>query len=180
LKRCMGIAGDTLQVKDRVVFINDQRAPIPKNMKFNSYRLVPPGVADERIFPPTTRFNEDNYGPIVIPKKGMTLHLTPETYPMWEVFIAREGHKPALRADGQVIIDDKPVNTYTVERDYLFGMGDNRDNSLDSRYWGFIPEENVVGTPMFVYWSWNSDTPIANIVEKIASIRLSRIGTLIN
>ncbi len=180
LKRCMGIAGDTLEVKDRVVYINGERAPVPKNMKFNSYRLVPPGAADERIFPPTAAFNEDNYGPIVIPKKGMTLQLTAATYPMWEVFIAREGHKPALRADGVVTIDDKATGTYVVERNYLFGMGDNRDNSLDSRYWGFIPEENVVGTPMFVYWSWNSDTPVANIVEKISSIRLSRIGTLID
>jgi signal peptidase I len=137
-------------------------------------------VADERIFPPTARFNEDNYGPVVVPKKGMAITLTSETYPMWEVFIAREGHKPALRADGTVLIDDKAQSTYTVERDYLFGMGDNRDNSLDSRFWGFIPAENVVGTPMFVYWSWSSDTPIANIVEKISSIRLSRVGTLIN
>ncbi|HLP17116.1 MAG TPA: signal peptidase I [Bacteroidota bacterium] len=180
LKRCMAVAGDTLEVKDRVVYVNGQRAPVPRNMKFNSYRLIPPGVADERIFPPTAKFNEDNYGPIVIPKKGMTITLSAETYPMWEVFIAREGHKVALRADGVVLVDEKPQTSYTVERDYLFGMGDNRDNSLDSRFWGFIPKENVVGTPMFVYWSWNSDTPIANIIEKISSIRLSRIGTLIN
>jgi signal peptidase I len=180
LKRCMAISGDTLQVKDRVVYINGERAPIPKNMKFNSYRIIPPGIGDERIFPPTAKFNEDNYGPIVIPKKGMVIHLTPDTYPIWEVFIEREGHRPALRGDGAITIDDKPATTYTAERDYLFGMGDNRDNSLDSRYWGFIPAENVVGTPMFVYWSWNSDTPIANIIEKISSIRFGRIGTLIN
>lgn len=180
LKRCMALAGDTLQVKDRVVYVNGERAPVPKNMKFNSYRMIPPGVADERIFPPTAPFNEDNYGPVVVPKKGMKIALTAESFPKWEVFIEREGHKAALRADGVVLVDGTPQSTYTVERDYLFGMGDNRDNSLDSRFWGFIPEENVVGTPMFVYWSWNSDTPMSNIVEKISSIRLSRIGTLIN
>jgi signal peptidase I len=180
LKRCMAVAGDTLQVKDRVVYVNGERAPIPRNMKFNSFQLKPAGAVDERIFPPTAPFNEDNYGPVVVPKKGMTITLTAENYPMWEVFIEREGHKAALRADGTVLIDDKPQSTYTVERDYLFGMGDNRDNSLDSRFWGFIPAENVVGTPMFVYWSWDSDTPMANIVEKLSSIRLGRIGTLIN
>jgi signal peptidase I len=58
-------------------------------------------------------------------------------------------------------------------------MGDNRDNSLDSRFWGFIPQENIVGSPMIVYWSWDPDLPLASIVDKIASIRLGRIGTLI-
>lgn len=180
LKRCMGIAGDTLQIKNRVVYINGTQAPVPKNMKFNSYSIDQVGEGKENIFPPTAKFNEDNYGPIVIPKKGMTIQLTQHTYAMWEVFIAREGHKPVFHADGQITIDDVPTTTYTVQRNYLFGMGDNRDNSLDSRYWGFIPEENIVGTPMFVYWSWSSDTPISNIIEKISSIRLGRIGTLIN
>ncbi|MDE3058867.1 MAG: signal peptidase I [Bacteroidota bacterium] len=179
LKRCMAVAGDTLQVINRVVYINGRQAPIPRNMKFNSMRILPSGYADDRIFPPGAPFNEDNYGPIVIPKKGMTIVLTPQNFQRWNIFIRREGHKPTLEADGQILIDGKPATTYTVERNYLFGMGDNRDNSLDSRYWGFVPEENVVGTPMFVYWSWDEDTPIYNIFAKLASVRLNRIGKLI-
>jgi len=58
-------------------------------------------------------------------------------------------------------------------------MGDNRDNSLDSRFWGFVPEENIVGTPMIVYWSWDTDVSIFNIFEKLMSVRLNRLGTLI-
>ncbi len=179
LKRCMAVAGDTLQVINRVVYVNGKQAPIPRNMKFNSMRIVPAGVPDDRIFPPGAPFNEDNYGPVVIPKKGMTIALTPENFQRWDIFIQREGHRPTLEASGQILIDGKPATTYTVERNYLFGMGDNRDNSLDSRYWGFIPADNVVGTPMFVYWSWDEDTPIYNIFAKLASVRLNRIGTLI-
>jgi signal peptidase I len=59
-------------------------------------------------------------------------------------------------------------------------MGDNRDDSLDSRFWGFIPKEYVVGTPMIVYWSWDPDTPIFNLFRKLGSIRFSRIATIIN
>ena len=179
LKRCMAVAGDTLQVVNRVVYINGQRAPIPRNMKFNSSRILPPEYSDERIFPPTSPFNEDNYGPIIIPYKGMTIALSPSTFKMWEAFILREGHTAALGDGGKILIDGKPSTSYLVQRNYLFGMGDNRDNSLDSRFWGFIPEDNIVGTPMIVYWSWDSDISIFNIFQKIPSVRLGRLGTLI-
>ena len=156
LKRCIALSGDTLEVRNRVVYVNGQPAPLPKNMKFNFARILPPGYHDERIFPPGAPFNEDNYGPIVIPKKGMVMDISSSNYKMWETFIKRDGHAPALLGDGTVLIDGKPANKYVVEKDYLFGMGDNRDNSLDSRFWGFVPRENIVGTPMFVYFSVTS------------------------
>ena len=82
--------------------------------------------------------------------------------------------------DDEVQIDGKPVNEYIVERDYLFGMGDHRDNSLDGRYWGFIPKQNLVGTPLIVYWSWDTNIPLYDIFSKLASIRWGRVGTLIH
>jgi signal peptidase I len=84
-----------------------------------------------------------------------------------------------MDSQGRITIDGKAADTYTVERNYYFGMGDNRDNSLDSRFWGFIPEENIVGTPMIVYWSWNPDIPLYSIFSKLGSIRLTRVGSLI-
>jgi signal peptidase I len=79
-----------------------------------------------------------------------------------------------------VLIDGKEATDYTVQRDYVFAMGDNRDNSLDSRFWGFVPLEDVIGTPFIVYWSWNPAIPIFNLIDKIGSVKLSRIGTLIH
>jgi signal peptidase I len=179
LKRCEAVAGDTLQIINRVVYVDGKQAPIPRNMKFNSPRILPPGYAEDRIFPPGAPYNEDNYGPIVIPKKGMKITLTPENFERWNTFILREGHTASVQANGQIFIDGKPDSVYVVQRNYLFGMGDNRDNSLDSRYWGFIPEENIVGTPIIVYWSWDPDIPITDIFDKLGSIKFNRIGTLI-
>jgi signal peptidase I len=181
LKRAVALAGDTVQVVNRVLLVNGKPAPIPRNMKFN-YPLKSREFADPRIFPPGAPYNEDFWGPVEVPRKGDIISLTPESFPKWVTFIGREGHNARIEPGGKFSIDGKETTTYTVERNYMFGMGDNRDNSLDGRFWGFIPEENIVGTPMIVYWSWDPDIPIGSlsgIIDKIASIRLSRIGTII-
>ncbi len=178
LKRCVGLPGDTIEVKNRVLYVNGQPAPLPRHMKFSFNRTVPSDQIDERIFPRGALWNEDNYGPLVVPKRGMKIPLNRENFLAWEIFIRREGHEVYLVGD-QLEVDGKPVQEYIVERDYLFGMGDARDNSLDSRYWGFIPKENLVGTPIITYWSWSPDIPIYSIFDKIASVRWNRIGTLI-
>ncbi len=178
LKRCIGIAGDTIEIRNRAVYVNNTLMPLPRNIKFDRTWAIPPTYADENIFPKNSGWNSDNYGPIVVPYKGMVIHLTPENYDAWEIFIQREGHR--IRRAGELIyIDGKLATSYTVEQDYLFGMGDHRDNSLDSRYWGFIPKENLVGTPMFVYWSWDSNIPLYDIFGRLASVRWGRIGSLI-
>ncbi len=180
LKRCMALAGDTLQIVNRVVYVNGKPIPLPRHGQIDNPRILPPSYVDDRIFPPSAPFNEDNYGPIVIPKKGMEINLTSENYRMWETFIKREGHLPRFSNDGVISIDGKQTTKYIVKQNYMFGMGDHRDNSLDSRYWGFIPEENIVGTPMFVYWSWDSNLPLYNVFGKLASVRFNRIGKLID
>jgi signal peptidase I len=179
LKRDIGIAGDTIQVINRVVYVNGMPAPLPRHMKFNSSHILPPGYADSRIFPPGAPFNEDNWGPVVVPKEGDVIKLTPTNYIQWKTFIGREGHATHIDELGRILVDGSPVTEYKVEQNYLFGMGDNRDNSLDGRFWGFIPEKNIVGTPMIVYWSWNPDISIFNIFPKLASVQLGRIGTII-
>jgi signal peptidase I len=178
LKRAVAIAGDTLEVKNRILYVNGNLAPLPRNMKFNSGIVKPKGYGDPRIFPQGEPFNEDNYGPIRIPKKGDVIQLNSSNFDKWKIFIQRENHLAELK-DAKILIDGKEVTSYTVGRDYVFGMGDNRDNSLDSRFWGFIPKDEIIGTPLIVYWSWNPDISLFSVGEKLSTIRFNRIGAFI-
>ncbi|MBA4311985.1 MAG: signal peptidase I [Chlorobiaceae bacterium] len=178
LKRCIAMPGDTLQIINRVVYVNGEQSSFPRNMKFNTTFIKPPNYTEPRIFPVGAPYNEDNYGPIRIPKKGDIISLTIDDFLKWNTFIKREGHTIDLR-NGQILIDGKQADSYQVQRDYVFGMGDNRDNSLDSRFWGFIPMESIVGTPLIVYWSWNPDISLFDLANKLPTIRWGRLGTLV-
>jgi signal peptidase I len=179
LKRAIGIAGDTVEIRNRVVYVNGKPGMIPRNIKFNYPRGQSPDVQNPRIFPEGSGYNEDYWGPMRVPKEGDVIDLSVENFRQWRVFIEREGHTAILHPADGVVIDGKPAELYTVEQDYLFGMGDNRDNSLDGRFWGFIPEDNIIGTPMIVYWSWNPDLNLTDLIAKLGSIRFNRIGTII-
>ena len=178
LKRAMALSGDTLKIVNRVVYINGKSAPLPRNVRFNSSSIQPATLTNPRIFPKNSAFNEDNYGPIVVPRKGDVVQLDLSTFDQWDTFIRREGHA-VERISGRIYVDGRETKSYVVQRDYVFGMGDNRDNSLDSRFWGFIPEESIVGKPLIVYWSWDPELPPFSFVEKLGSVRWNRIGTLV-
>ena len=108
---------------------------------------------------------------LLIPRKGMTVALTPEAWQTYHRVIRNyEGHTDSYMRDGKVYVDGKPADTYTFAMDYYFMMGDNRDNSQDSRFWGFVPEDHIVGTPMRVLISFDKDRSIFN-----GGIRWNRI-----
>ena len=123
-------------------------------------RIDAPGTSPglQKIFPnsnldPYNSWNRDNFGPIQIPKEGETVTLTAETLPIYKRIIeAYEGN--TLRVDGEKIyINGEEVTSYTIKQNYYWLMGDNRHNSVDSRYWGFVPEDHVVGKAVFTWFS---------------------------
>jgi signal peptidase I len=154
IKRCIGLPGDTIEIRDKQVYVNGAAMQNPPGMRYDM-RSMPKGHPDPEVFPRgNTSWNRDWYGPLRIPKEGDTLWLDPQNLDGWKVFIQREGHTVRLGDNSTIIIDGMPARYYIVKRDYLWMMGDNRDNSLDSRFWGFCPYENVVGSALFIYWSW--------------------------
>lgn len=212
IKRCTGIAGDTIQVINNKVKANGQWEPDPPKSRMNYKVTVSVPSLDEEVlkdeydvdlykdvYPagqqgvyfiwltaeardkmlknglakqilPNTDYDEtqvfpydsihkwtrNNFGPIWIPKKGATLTLTSENYPVYERAIRVYEHNQFEMKDGKFILNGKEVTSYTFKMDYYWMMGDNRLESQDSRYWGFVPEDRIVGKASIIWFSWEN------------------------
>ncbi|MBQ8064899.1 MAG: DUF805 domain-containing protein [Prevotella sp.] len=208
VKRCVGLPGQTLQIKDHIIYINGKANKEPDNVQYtyclklkqrldddvmkelgitmedltslntNGYmpltrhavqELKKRGYADDitfnvdsntlEIYPlnGNLHWTRDNYGPIWIPKKGESVDLTLKNLPVYERPIRTyEGNTLEVK-DGKIFINGKETTKYTFKMDYYWMQGDNRHNSLDSRYWGFVPEDHIVGKPIFIWWSSDPD-----------------------
>lgn len=234
IKRVMGLPGETLELRDKVVFINGQPQEMKDTMQqfWLVYKTSPevrlsrsaleqlgvtefndpanstvaevnatPGAIKEieswpwvdhvapaiirdpsrftganALYPPHHHYTTDNYGPVSIPRKDEVVTLTQETWAEYEPAIRKyEGHSTGRRGDGAFLIDGQPRTKYTFSQDYYFAMGDNRDNSQDSRFWGFVPMSHVVGKALMIYFSWDKSDG-----DLIGMPRFGRIFSLIH
>ena len=132
--------------------------------------------ADPAIFPGSKNWNVDNLGPIYIPEAGKTVSLTKETLHFYKKIISEYEGKELIVTGNEIRIDGKVANSYTFEQDYYWMMGDNRHNSLDSRYWGFVPADHIVGKPIFIWMSIDG----INDGIKNWSIRWDRLFTTVS
>ncbi|KAB1228681.1 signal peptidase I [Chryseobacterium viscerum] len=107
----------------------------------------------QSIFPINKPWNQDWYGPVRIPKKGDVVAINQETLPMYQWIISEYEHNSLEKKNGKILINGKEASQYTIQQDYYMMIGDNRDASLDARFFGFVPEENIVGKPMFTWMS---------------------------
>lgn len=226
VKRCVGLPGQTMQIKNRIVYLNGKANKEPDNVQYsyyvklkgqmptelmdelgisnedmaslNQYGYLPLTqkaakklaarkdiVADIRLntdaqtgdlYPLNayTGWTRDNYGPVWIPKKGATVKLNMKNIAVYERPIRAYEHNDLKVKDGQIYINGRLAHSYTFKMDYYWMMGDNRHNSADSRYWGFVPEDHIVGKPIFIWWSHNPDHP------GFSGIRWSRLFNFVD
>ncbi|MBP9689501.1 MAG: signal peptidase I [Bacteroidia bacterium] len=227
IKRCLGIAGDSLAIINQQVFINGVAAENPPKMQYKYY-VQTDGTFDEKIakrnditeggrvsehgdfellltktakddllqqpwvkkientlqakgagaayifpFKESWGWNVDNYGTIYIPKAGDVITLDTMTYYIYERAIKVYENNPTLEMkDNIVYLDGNAITNYTFKQNYYFMMGDNRHNSADSRFWGFVPEDHIVGKALFTWMSLDPNE--TNIVKKIRWNRIFR------
>ena len=177
VKRCVGVPGDTIVIKDRVLYVNYKEFPKPKNITYKNNSTQPITQPDREIFPRNKFWNTDNYGPIVVPKKGDVIKLTTDNIYKYEDIINREfGRRVVNIRQGKIFIDGKESDTYEIKQNFYFMVGDSRNDSADSRIWGFVPRDKILGTPMFVFFSFDSDIPLNQIFKLLGSVRFNRIG----
>ncbi|KAK3582329.1 hypothetical protein CHS0354_023870 [Potamilus streckersoni] len=171
VKRCVGMPGSTLEIREKKVYVDRVEYPLPPTGLFTD-GVIPQSERDDRIFPKHSNYNRDFYGPITIPKKSDIIELNASNYYLYKDVLEYEGYKPSIMGS-TVYLNGVQAGRVVLSQNYYFGLGDSRDNSEDSRYWGFIPELNMIGSPLLLYWSWDP-----NIISLFSRSLLAQEGSL--
>ncbi|UAM98798.1 signal peptidase I [Polaribacter litorisediminis] len=135
---------------------------------------------DNAIFPhiESNQWSQDNFGPIYIPKAGATVKLDKKSLPYYEQIIKNYENNDLVINGDAIFINGEKVDSYTFKQDYYWLVGDNRHNSLDARYWGYVPFDHVLGKPVMIWFSWDADAPSFGV--KLKSIRWDRMFTTVH
>ncbi len=162
IKRCIGLPGDEVALRGSQVLINGRALLLPSAKGIG---------ADDHA--------RSDWGPVTIPAAGTVISLSGGTFDRWRQVLEAEGQHGVISPDGSILLNGQPAREYTLRRNYYFVLGDNRGNSLDSRVWGFVPENAVIGKAVMVYWSWDPSVPTASLRDLVRRVRWARIGSII-
>ena len=226
VKRCVGLPGQTLQIKNRIVYLDGKPNKEPDNVQYTYYIKLKQHIPDDLmkeldismedlgslnqrgcmpltkatakalaarkdivesirintdatvgdLYPlnAVTNWTRDNYGPIWIPAKGKTINLDMNNIAVYERPIRVYENNELEIKNNQIYINGRLAKSYTFKMDYYWMMGDNRHNSADSRYWGFVPEDHIVGKPIFIWWSSDPDR------KGLGGIRWNRLFNMVD
>ncbi|MCH8032236.1 MAG: signal peptidase I [Bacteroidetes bacterium] len=175
IKRIVALPGDTLQIINKKIFINRKEINLPETARHGFENIKPKGKEDEGIFYSGTGWNSDNYGPVRVPAMEDTIKFNTDIIEIWKRLIVYEYEKKVVRKEGSVItINDKPVRNYVIKKNHYFVIGDNFNNSHDSRYFGFVNEDMILGKAMFIYLSIDPAKSGSDFISKIRWKRIFR------
>ncbi|MCF7822961.1 MAG: signal peptidase I [Candidatus Marinimicrobia bacterium] len=176
VKRCIAGPGQSLRIIEKDIFVDGVLFTLPEHAIASKLNLYAASYQERMIFP-RGMGNRDNYGPLTIPAEGDTLVYGRDNLDLMVNVISLEGHDVMPGLAGEVNIDGVSTDHYVCEQDHYFMMGDNRDDSHDSRYWGLVPESYIMGEAILTWFSWEQTEP--NLLKRIFKIRPDRMFRLI-
>ncbi len=176
IKRVVAGPHDTLRITEGSVFVNGKQITLPSTFK-TPRSLDAESIAEEEIiYPPGANWNSISYGPIIISAKGDTIKITPENFERWQSVIVMDHGVRSLLSEGTLVtLDGRAIFDYVLKQDHYFVIGDNFEVSMDSRSFGFITDNMIIGKAMVVYWSYDSEKVAPGPLGFLSAIRADRI-----
>ena len=176
VKRIVAGPHDTIRITDGIIYVNGVSVILPETFKAPKFLNEEDSIQNEIIYPPGAEWNRISYGPIIIPAKGDTIKIAPENFERWQSVIVMDHGERSLLSEGTLVtLDGRAIFEYVLTQDHYFVIGDNFEESMDSRHFGFITDNMIIGKAMFIYWSYNAEKVAPGPLGFLSAIRADRI-----